>query len=497
MSGNILGLDINEDFISAVQVTSGLKGFQIISRATVMIDKDNNLDKALEELSQNMDMKSDTCIASISGGVVLYQNLIMPFKELKKIKQTLPFEMETLVPFPIGDIIIDFNIIKSSEQSEVLAISARKSLISEYLERLKKLGVSPYIVDVRPVPIALWLLSQRETPDEGLLLDIGLNGFAIVFFMERRIALVRYASLNGGFKSYSNVNNMSAGDDPEREETDSIFQTSSVMINNCLRSFSWQIGRKIEPEKIFLTGIGSMHKETGDFISRSIGIPIERVNVSEDKRIHMDYGMEARWDPALMDGALSLAVREIKEGHGFNLRKGEFAIKKGIFKTGKELRKTGIFILIILILLLIDLGTDYLLLKSRYQAARQRCVELYSLTFPDAKNVKEPLLEMKQRISELEKSAAILSRDVNREQKVLDIINDISLRIPSTSDVDIKSMDISSETVHISGETDSFNTVNNIESYLEPSTYFSDVKISGKLDKTGKRIEFDLKLQRK
>jgi type II secretory pathway component PulL len=198
-----------------------------------------------------------------------------------------------------------------------------------------------------------------------------------------------------------------------------------------------------------------------------------------------------------MDGALSLAIREIKKGHGFNLRKGEFAIKRGIFKTGKELRRAGIFILIILLLFLIDLGTDYLLLKSRYQAARQRCVELYSSVFPDAKNVKEPLLEMKQRISELEKSAAILSRDINRDQKVLDIMADISRRIPSTSDVDIKSMDISGETVHISGETDSFNTVNNIESDLEPSTYYSDVKISGKLDKTGKRIEFDLKLQRK
>jgi general secretion pathway protein L len=497
MSGNILGLDINEDFISAVQVTSGLKGFQVLSRATVMIDKDNNLDKALEELSQNMDMKSDTCIASISGGSVLYQNLIMPFKEPKKIKQTLPFEMETLVPFPIDDIVIDFNIVKTSEQSEVLAISARKSLISEYLERLKKLGVSPYVVDVRPVPIALWLLSRRETPDEGLMLDIGLKGFAIVFFMERRIALIRYTSLNGGFRSHRDVNNMNSGDKAEREETDSTFQASSVMINNCLRSFSWQIGRKIEPEKIFLTGIGSVHKETGDIISGSVGLPVERVNIIEDKRIHMDYGMEARWEPALMDGALSLAVREIRKGHGFNLRKGEFAVKKGFFKTGKELRRAGIFILIILLLLLIDLGADYFLLKGGYQAARQRCAELYSREFPDAKNVKEPLLEMKQKISEMEKSAAILSRDVNREQKVLDIINDISRRIPSTSDVDIKSMDISGETVHISGETDSFNTVNNIESDLEPSAYFSDVKISGKLDKTGKRIEFDLKLQRK
>jgi YbbR domain-containing protein len=104
---------------------------------------------------------------------------------------------------------------------------------------------------------------------------------------------------------------------------------------------------------------------------------------------------------------------------------------------------------------------------------------------------------MKQKISELEKSASILSRDINKEQKVLDIINDISRRIPVTSDVDIKSMDISGETVHISGETDLFNTINNIKSDLEPSTYFSDVKISGKLDKTGKRVEFDLKLQRK
>ncbi|HJX33563.1 MAG TPA: pilus assembly protein PilM [Desulfatiglandales bacterium] len=497
MSDNILGLDINEDFISAVQVTSGLKGFQIISRATVMIDKDNNLDKALEELSQNMDMKSDTCMASISGGWVLYQNLIMPFKEPKKIKQTLPFEMETLVPFPIDDIVIDFNIVRSSEQSEVLAISARKSLISEYIERLKKLDVSPHLVDIRPVPIALWLLSQTESPDEGLLLDIGLNGIAMALFMERRMALVRYASLDSGIKSHPNVNSTSAGDAPKREETDSILQASIMMINNCLRSFSWQIGRKVEPEKIFLTGIGSMNTGIEDIISSSLGLPVARVNVSKDKRIHMDYSMETRWNPALMDGALSLAVREIRKGHGFNLRKGEFAIKKGIFKTGKELRRLGIFILIILLLLLIDLGIDYHLVKSEYQAARQRCAELYNRSFPDAKNVKEPVLEMKQKISELEKSASILSRDINREQKVLDIINDISKRIPAASDIDIKSMDISGETVHISGETDSFNTVNNIQSDLEPSTYFSDVKISGKLDKTGKRVEFDLKLQRK
>lgn len=497
MPGKILGLDINEDFISAVQVISGLKGLQVISCSTVMVDKDNNIERALKELSQNVDMKSNTCMASISGGGVLYQNLIMPFKEPKKIKQTLPFEMEALVPFPIDDIIIDFNIVKSSDQSEVLAVSAKKVLISEYLERVKTFGVSPQLVDIRPVPIALWLLSQRETPDDGLLLDIGLKRIAIVLFMEKRVALIRYASLNGGFKSPPPTKNMSAGDAPAREEIESIFKSLGVTISNCIRSFSWQIGRKIEPEKIFLTGIGSMHKGTDDIISRSLDMPVERINISKDKRIHMDYNVEVQWNPALMDGALSLAVREIKKGHGFNLRKGEFEIKKNIFKIMKELRKAGIAILIIFLFLLFDLGADYFLLKNRYEAAQQKCAELYSRSFPDAGDVKYPLLQMKQKIDELGKSASILPGDINKEQKVIDIINDISKRITKTSDVDVTNMVIDSETVRISGETDSFNTVNNIENELESSIYFSDPKISGKLDKTGKRVEFDLKLQRK
>ncbi len=186
-----------------------------------------------------------------------------------------------------------------------------------------------------------------------------------------------------------------------------------------------------------------MYKETEDIISRSLGMPVERINISKDKRIHMDYNVEVQWNPALMDGALSLAVREIKKGHGFNLRKGEFEIKKSIFKTIKELRRAGIVILIIFLFLLLDLGADYFLLKNRYQAARQRCAELFSRSFPDARNVKDPVLQMKQKINELEKSAAILSGDINKEQKVLDIINDISRRIPKTSDVDVKSMDIS------------------------------------------------------
>jgi YbbR domain-containing protein len=58
-------------------------------------------------------------------------------------------------------------------------------------------------------------------------------------------------------------------------------------------------------------------------------------------------------------------------------------------------------------------------------------------------------------------------------------------------------MVIDPETVRISGETDTFNTVDNIKTGLEPSDYFSTVTItSANLDRSGKRIQFEIKLQR-
>ena len=103
MPGKILGLDISADSVTAVQVASGLKGYQIVACGRVMIGQDGGTEEALKELLQEMDHKSDTYLISIPGEDLSYRNLTMPFKELKKIRQTHPFEIETIVPFPSED----------------------------------------------------------------------------------------------------------------------------------------------------------------------------------------------------------------------------------------------------------------------------------------------------------------------------------------------------------------------------------------------------------
>ena len=58
-------------------------------------------------------------------------------------------------------------------------------------------------------------------------------------------------------------------------------------------------------------------------------------------------------------------------------------------------------------------------------------------------------------------------------------------------------MVIDPETVRISGETDTYDTVDNLKNNLEPSQYFNNVTISSaNLDKTGKKVNFEIKMQR-
>jgi Tfp pilus assembly protein PilN len=104
---------------------------------------------------------------------------------------------------------------------------------------------------------------------------------------------------------------------------------------------------------------------------------------------------------------------------------------------------------------------------------------------------------MEVKINELNKSS-ISSPGIRIDQGVLDLMKDISARVPKTVDVLVTSMVVDPETVRISGETDTFNTVDSLKNGLEPSAYFSAVTIAAaNLDRSGKRVKFELKLQRK
>ncbi|MFH1123567.1 MAG: PilN domain-containing protein [Pseudomonadota bacterium] len=496
MPGKILGLDFGEDALTAVQIRSGLKGHEVIACGRVSLLQGEGPDPALKRLREQMDLRSDTYLTSIPGDEVSYRNLAMPFNEPKKIRQTLPFEMETMVPFPIEDLLVDFTISDRSDHSDILAVSVRSALISDYLRDLGPHGIDPEVLEIRCVPMVSWLLRQPETPANGLLLDMGLKKRTMVLFLKGRIALIRTFTADDGPIGEADLKGSDGELSADPERIESSLEGFCTAVQNTIHAFSWLKKTALRPEKVFFTGFWALYPETGSLLGRFLNMPAEQVNVRRDRRVRMAESIAKVWRPPLMDHALAIALREDKRGQGFNFRRDEFEVKRHYLGPIKEIRKAALMLAVVLCFIALDLGVDYYGLKKRYTVLDQNIAEVFRKTFPEIKRVVDPVQQMKVKINEAQKSS-FMAPGLESDQRVIDLLREISQRVPKSMDVHVTRMAVDPETMQVSGDTDTFNTVDSLKGRLEPSPYFSAVTISSaNLDRSGKRVQFDLKLQR-
>jgi len=494
----ILGLEISDDAITAVQVKGDPKRYQVTGCDRVEIEGNDGFDDAMKSLLDRIGHTNDICITAIPGEEASYRNLQMPFRDTKKIRQTLPFEIEQMLPFPIEDMVIDFTVNKRSGHSEILAVSVKKSLISKYLERINGQGIDPDILDIRGVPVVSWLLRQEGTPEDGIYIEIDEKMATMALYLKRRVVLIRTFALNG----LSIPPTMPGKDNGKKTDTRTPVQFKSnllslcAMVENTIHAFASQKDETVRPKRIFFTGAGALNPETEGLLSRFFDIPAEHINLGRDKRVHMDEDISENWNPALMNGALALALRDSRHGQGFNFRKDEFEIKKQHSGLKKEIRRSVILFLVILVFVAVDLGVDYYFMEKRNRMLDHKITEVFKQTFPEVKRIVDPLQQLKVKLSEAKRSA-VSHPGMKGAGKVLDILKDISQRVPGSLNVHIIRMVIDPDTVRITGYTDTFNTVDNIKSGLESSVFFSDATISSaNLDRTGKRVKFEIKLQR-
>jgi general secretion pathway protein L len=498
MPGKILGIDITSDSVSAVQVEGGLRGYSITDWSRVVIEETGGLDSALTSLSEQMDLTADTCISAISGEYVSYRNLQMPFGDRKKISQTLAFSIETMLPFPIQDVLVDFAVVDQSDQSEILAATVRRAYISEFLALLQSRGIDPDLVDVSGVPTALWLLNQPDIPDDGLLLQMGCKHTIMVLYLNRRISLVRLLHSGDCAESVDQRERTVAdhlqGQAPEHLKA--ALKAVCADVRNTLHGFMSQNRKTVWPERTFITGGGSLDPVTESLLEEFLEIPAERVNVARDARVHLEEEVAQLWEPGLMDSALALSLRDSKKALGFNFRAGEFEIRKKSIGLWEEIRKLAVYLIVIVCLVGAYFGVDYYLLKKQYRTLEKQITDIYRGTFPDAKRIQDPVNQMRVNIREMRQSTLSFP-GMGGNQKVIDLLRDISLRIPETLDVTVMSMIVDSEAVKIKGETDTFNTVDTVKRNLEPSAFYREVTISSaNLDRSGERVQFEMKLQR-
>ncbi len=139
-------------------------------------------------------------------------------------------------------------------------------------------------------------------------------------------------------------------------------------------------------------------------------------------------------------------------------------------------------------------GTDYYFVSRRHSELNREFDKRVP-EFSGIKNVRGKITAARQRLNSLANASSDLSNDINPDQKVLDILKDLSVRIDSQYAFDINTLTIRSNEVTIKANTDSYDTVSKIKNALKASDLYKNI-IEINREQKGDGVILDLKLER-
>jgi len=468
MKAKFLGLDIGRHTVKAVQVEHGYRGnARVTGTALVRIGEAGGLRQAIESVLARL--KSGTCITALPAAIFSFRNVRLPFREKKKIAQTLGFELEPLIPYPLEDVAVDFTITSRNGGSEILAAAVLKSAVSERLEVFGEADVS--VIDIEPVPVALAVRTRIGPGENGIVLDIGSGETGAVFMLGSQIVQIRAFPCGSG-------DGRPVGDGGIKQLLDRLEQT--------LRFFSGKDG-DFSPNVVILTGSGAT-EETAALIRRRFRTRAEIADVAATCAVRLDPGIGRVWKPALMNQALALALRGSRGADGFNMVPGVQGKKKFFREHVNRLKKAAALSALFALVLGINWGAglymDYMYLGK----LKQGIAAAFTRQCPDAPRIVDPVQQLQARIDEAKKFA-------RSGAGFLDLLQEISRLVPAEIPLLITGISLDGAKVELRGETAGIEAVETVKREIGRSRLFREVTVDAvNQKKDGNRVEFELRM---
>ncbi|RPJ82543.1 MAG: hypothetical protein EHJ94_01825 [Deltaproteobacteria bacterium] len=484
MSRKILGLDIRKNSVSAVVVVSSIKGDEVEAfyhNSWKPDTEDHATDqlKALQSIVEDIDLSGVECVVSFPAELASYRNIQVPFKETRKIKQVLQFELEPTMPLPIDQAVIDFQNIsnpKQHEQTCILAAVIEKDELDKFISDLKSVHLNPQVATISGYSIAMVIAKQTSAPNQFLVIDVYDNRATLFAVSSGQIQTIRSTVF-----SHSSTR-------PAESICKGIVQTVSAVEDI--------LGIEFSPEIVFMTGPGTDKADFKEEIAGSLELAVQSVDLIQETGIHLKEFTDQSWIPEQMDNALALAIAESSGSHGLNFHRRQFAAKKHWNAYRKDIIQTAIFAGVILCLLLSNLIYDFYSMSREKAELESQISAIYKQAFPDSA-IEDAFVQQRQMRVEVDelKKQFITQGSTGKDLRSIDILNEISGLLPKEMDIELDNLVIGPDNVTIAGDTATFNLVDEMKNLLEKGSFFQKVTISSaNSDKTGKRISFKLKL---
>ncbi len=259
---------------------------------------------AIGELAQKLKVGKTKARFAISGQSVFTRFVKLPPLQEDNIEQLVTFEAQQHVPFPLAEVVWDYELIEGSDEKEVVIVAIKADALDELNAAVNDNGLGTAEVDVAPMAIYNAFRATYGNPEEPILLiDIGAKTSNLLYiegrrFFTRSIALGGAAVTAAIAKEYGISfleaehqkisNGLVALSGGHTEQMDESVAALAMVIRNALTRIPAEIARTTNyyraqhagsaPRRILLAGGGANLPYTLEFFQEKLNLPVEYFN---------------------------------------------------------------------------------------------------------------------------------------------------------------------------------------------------------------------------
>lgn len=529
MSQNILGIDIGTYSIKVCMLSRSLREFELSYFLEQKINQSARLTHeeavaaSLRHIIEKNDLQADVSSVSLPSHLLSSRVISLPFSNLKKIEQTVQFELESYVPVPLDDLLVDYHILSIEEnQSKILTSYIQRSVFIKYLDALEIAGIDPKFLSVDAIDLShisqVAMIPQNEV---YAILDIGHHKTNVVVMKGQQLQFVRSIGIGGihftraiqkafrlNYEKAEALKIERGGVSVEGEGLDQIGRLLQKVCEDLVVSVRQtylgykQLYKDEDWISIFLHGGGARLPGIAEVIASALRVNVSQLNFL-DFIDHKIDNIQNSYDVIAPAFSQTLKVIFSNKAIKINFRRGEFAYQGDFKAIGSEMKQLGLWFSLVFILGLTHFLFSYMSLDSRIESMNKSIVESAVKALPELsdqknKDPKQILNIVKSKVAEINPQLESLDTSSNQASP-LSLLLEISKEIPEKDNLtlDVDDFSVFGSIVRLDGRTNSFEAVDKIKESLAKSDMFTNINTRNVVKGIRDEIKFSLSMDLK
>lgn len=299
-----IGMAVFESSKSGGLVLKAYDSESIVADPALEASRISQVRIAVADLVQRMKVSKSKVRYAISGQAVFTRFVKLPALQEDNIEQLVTFEAQQHVPFPINEVVWDYELIEGSGEKEAVIVAIKGDALDEINNTVNDAGLSTAEVDVAPMALYNAFRAAYGDPQETvLLIDIGARTSNLLYiegkrFFTRSIAIGGSAITGAIAKEYGVpfleaehqkiANGLVALGGGHTDQLDESVAALAMVVRNALTRLPAEIARTTNyyrsqhggsaPSRIILAGGGANLPYTLEFFQEKLNLPVEFFN---------------------------------------------------------------------------------------------------------------------------------------------------------------------------------------------------------------------------